>query len=230
MSEQLRACAIVHSPDDPAAFLGVIGDYLAAHAWLEVVVAGDPLPDPRTVDVVVAMGSGRAADDDTIPWLAGELAYLREAAAVTSVLGICFGGQLLARALGGTVGRASRPEIGWCTVETDAPDLIAPGPWYEHHHDAFTVPPGAVELARTPVTSQAFRWGRSLGLQFHPEIDTRVYAAWNATSADGGRAELAAEGIDQDELVAGIARRQAANRERAVTLLDRYWSEVRPER
>lgn len=224
----MKACAIVHSPEQPAAFLGVVGDYLAARAQLAIVVAGDPLPDPATVDVVVAMGSGQAADDDTLPWLPGELAYLREAASVTSVLGICFGGQLLARALGGTVGRAPRPEIGWFCLETDAPDLIEQGPWYEHHVDAFTVPPGAVELARTAVTSQAYRWGRSLGLQFHPEIDTGVYAAWDLSSSDESRAQLADLGIDQAELVDGIARREAEGRARAVTLLDRYWSEIRP--
>ncbi len=54
------------------------------------------------------------------------------------MLGICFGSQLLARALGGEAMRGRRPEIGWVSIHTDDPELIAEGPWLEWHYDTFT--------------------------------------------------------------------------------------------
>ena len=55
------------------------------------------------------------------------------------LLGICFGAQVLAHALGGVVSRAPAPEIGWVTVAVDGPPVAA-GPWMEWHDDVFTAP------------------------------------------------------------------------------------------
>ena len=73
------------------------------------------------------------------------------------VLGLCFGGQALAAVLGGTVEVLDAPELGWHRIESAAPDVVAAGPWLQWHYDAFRAPPGAEELARSPVCSQAFR-------------------------------------------------------------------------
>ena len=54
----------------------------------------------------------------------------------------------------------------------------APGPWFSFHDDVFTVPEGAVELARSPLCPQAFRAGRSLGVQFHPEFTPAMLPGW----------------------------------------------------
>ncbi len=140
------------------------------------------LPDPGTLATVVVTGSGAAAYDDTVPWLAGELAYLRRAVdAGTPVLGICFGGQALARVLGGTVSAAPAGEHGFLDVGTADPALVPAGPWFEYHGDRFTVPPGAVEVARTERAVQAFVSGPHLGVQFHPEIDPAAFSAWEET-------------------------------------------------
>ena len=88
--------------------------------------------------------------DTDVPWIGPERALI--AGAVTAgipVLGVCFGGQLLAQALGGEVTRATRPEIGWYLIETSDPDRIPPGPWLEWHEDAFTAPPGSEAVARS---------------------------------------------------------------------------------
>ena len=140
------------------------------------------LPDPATLRTLVVMGSGAAAYDDTVPWLATELAYLRRAVdAGTPVLGVCFGGQALARVLGGVVAQAPAGEHGFLDVETADPALVPAGPWFEYHGDRFTVPPGAVEVARTGRAVQAFAAGPHLGVQFHPEIDPGAFSAWEET-------------------------------------------------
>lgn len=78
-------------------------------------------PDPLAFDAIVPMGAAWSVyDHDRIgTWIGDELDFLRRAhGAGVPVLGICFGGQALAAALGGMVVRAGRPEIGWTTVET----------------------------------------------------------------------------------------------------------------
>jgi GMP synthase-like glutamine amidotransferase len=101
------------------------------------------------------------------------------------VLGLCFGGQALAVALGGSVERAPTPELGWTEIETDEPELIASGPWLQWHYDRFTTPPGATEIARTAHAAQAFRHGRHLGVQFHPESTVEIVAQWAAIDRRG---------------------------------------------
>jgi len=102
---------------------------------------------------------------------------VRQVGPTIPILGVCFGAQALAAALGGTVSRAPRPEIGWHYVETDA-SWISRGPWFQWHSDRFTVPDGATELARSALAPQAFRHGRSLGVQFHPEVDGDIVSDW----------------------------------------------------
>ena len=78
-------------------------------------------PDPLAFDAIVPMGAAWSVyDHDRIgTWIGDELDFLRRAhGAGVPVLGICFGGQALAAALGGMVVRAEVPEIGWTTVET----------------------------------------------------------------------------------------------------------------
>ena len=117
------------------------------------------------VDLVLPLGSDWSVYADHVAdQVAAECGLLTAAHhRAIPILGICFGGQLLAHALGGSVGPIDRPEIGWCE-----------GPWAQWHLDGFVVPPGAVELARSPSGPQAFLIGRTLGLQFHPEVDESI--------------------------------------------------------
>jgi GMP synthase-like glutamine amidotransferase len=115
------------------------------------------------------------------------------------VFGICYGNQIMAHALGGTVEPARRPEIGWFEIVSDMPEVISEGPWMQWHSDVVTVPPGATELARSDIGPQAWRLGRSFCTQFHPEATETVIRRW-ALSA-GGSAELRKHGIEPVELV-----------------------------
>ena len=94
------------------------------------------------------------------------------------MLGLCFGGQMLARVLGGEVSRGDIAEIGWLPVRTTDPELVPQGPWFQWHFDTFTTPPGATLIAESDVAPQAFVWGRSLGLQFHPEVTPEIMHDW----------------------------------------------------
>jgi GMP synthase-like glutamine amidotransferase len=157
-------------------------------------------PDPAGYDVIAPLGARWPVYDEALrrTWVSTEAQLVRDAAdAGVALLGVCFGGQLLAQAFGGSVARSSEPEIGWYEVTSDRPDLIPGGPWFQWHFDRWTVPPGATEIARTPCASQAFVLGRALALQFHPEVDTELLERWLADDRDG---EVAGIGRTHDEL------------------------------
>ena len=184
-----------------------------------------PFPDPAGYDLVVVLGAVWSVyDDDRIgSWIHRELDFVRRAyAAGRPVLGICFGGQVLSAALGGTVSRAPVPEFGWLTLDSDVPGGLSPGPWFQWHYDRFTVPEGATEVARNANGSQAFRKGRSLGLQFHPEVDGGLLAEW----LEIGGAELRAHGVDPDAMAAETARLAGAASRRTQRLVDWFLEDV----
>ena len=104
--------------------------------------AGDvTFPDPTGYDVIVPLGARWPVYDDALrrSWVSTEMQLVRDAAdAGVALLGVCFGGQLLAQAFGGSVARSSAPEIGWYDVTSDKPDLIPGGPWFQWHFDRWT--------------------------------------------------------------------------------------------
>jgi GMP synthase-like glutamine amidotransferase len=141
--------------------------------------SGGPLPDPRAYAFVVSLGHDLGANDTHDAGVRAEREMLGNAvAAGTPVLGLCYGGQVLAAVLGGRVARAPVAELGWRAIETDDPSAVPAGPWLEWHYERFETPPGAVELARTEDAVQAFRHGPHLGVQFHPEATVEIVEGW----------------------------------------------------
>jgi GMP synthase-like glutamine amidotransferase len=176
----VRVLLIANRGDEDS---GYVGDALREHgAELVTVLREDPnpLPGPVGFDAVVSLGSEWSVYWPQVAAQVGrEEDLLRSAVgAGVPVLGICFGGQILAHALGGTVTRAPTAEIGWFEVESDVPVLLPPGPYVQWHSDRFVPPPGSTELARSPAGSQAFVLGAALGLQFHPEATPAVVRRW----------------------------------------------------
>ncbi|GGI09323.1 type 1 glutamine amidotransferase [Egicoccus halophilus] len=233
----MRALFIQH---DPAAQPGLVGEHLRRRGFdLEVLPIGrsisdgtylGPYPAAREFDLVVPLGAiWSLYDQQTVgTWIERELELLREADRDgVPVLGICFGGQALAAAHGGTVRAAPRPEIGFGSLDTDDPQLVPSGPWMQWHSDVFTVPTGGVEVARNAVGPQAFRLRRNLGLQFHPEVDSRILASWLELGGEGAAADLRrATGGDLEALVTDADRHLARCRRDVATLVDAFLARV----
>jgi GMP synthase-like glutamine amidotransferase len=130
----------------------------------------------------------------------------------------------MARVLGGSVARAPKAELGWYEINSDDQSLIEGGPWFQYHWDRWQLPPGGIEIARTEIASQAFTFGRTLGLQFHPEINAHVLDLWLAM--EGGCVEVESEGVVVEELRAQTKAIEPASNKRGEELVDRFLSRI----
>ena len=181
---------------------------------------GEPFPPLDRITGVVVTGS-MASLTRPEPWMERLERWLLAAGHSVPVLGVCFGHQLLARALGGAVERNPRgPEVGTVGVElTEAgrrdplfAGLANPLAVQESHEDHVAVsPPGAVLLAtnaHAPV--QAFAHGPRLrGVQFHPEFDlerARTLCDEERFTLDHARPGLADEAIASMRATPGAER------------------------
>ena len=150
---------------------------------------GEPLPrEPGDWDGLVMLGGPQNAEDDArYPYL-GDAASLATAFHEVSrpVLGVCLGGQILARALGARVRRQGWTEVGFTELEpTEAagsdPLLTGIGPVriLEHHEDTFDIPREATLLMTgRRCRNQAFRLGASYGFQCHFECSRALWEEW----------------------------------------------------
>jgi GMP synthase (glutamine-hydrolysing) len=209
----MRILSVTHGPTVP----GGVFDEVAEHGGHElerwVVPFGRAPRSPRSYGAVMVFGGSMHPDqDEHFGWLAREAEFLQEVLAEdVPAIGVCLGAQMLARAAGASVAPAGAPEIGWVEIElTEAgradPVLETIPPRveaFQWHHYTYSLPDGAVELARSDICTQAFRRGRAWGIQFHAEVTAAMVEAW-AGEDDG---ELP---IPPHELLALTATRIAA--------------------
>jgi GMP synthase-like glutamine amidotransferase len=141
---------------------------------------GAPLQDPGTLDGIIITGSPAGVYDD-LPWLEPLRAFVRKAyAAQTPMLGVCFGHQIMADALGGDVRKS---EKGWGIGRhvygvSRRPDFLG-GDLPEYavgcsHQDQVITPPAEAEVFLrsefTPNAGLLYRNGRAISVQAHPEF------------------------------------------------------------
>jgi len=177
----------------------------------------DPLDPP---DVVLLLGSDKAAHEPK--WadsVKAESAYVRAALATgTPVMGICYGAQLMARALGGTSWRADVAEVGWQRVDTVDPDLCPEGPWAQLHSDVFAPPSTARVLGTSWRGPQCFideaHGARAIAWQFHPEVTPPTYERWVREGYYGNL------GVDEDDLIRQAYVHEVKSRKAAHRLTD----------
>jgi len=227
----MRVLFVQHDHVSP---VGPVGARFAHHGFdLEELLVvpedrfGEPgvvidFPDPTAYDVVVPMGAPWSVYDHVLigSWIRPELEFLQAAhVAGVPVLGICFGGQALAAALGGAVVAAAESEVGWYEIDTREPDLVEAGPWFQWHHDRWEAPRVARVLATTPTCEQAFVIGSSLAVQFHPELTPTMLRGW---LGNGGADYLTARGRDPEALLEQTERIAADAEQRAHRLVDRF--------
>ena len=219
----LRVLVVQNEGASPAGLISQWLDDQAADVSVLRIDVDDRDVDPRDYQLLVPLGSEFPAYDETRPFVEREKRLLQRAVdADVPVLGICFGGQLLARVLGGQAFRAAEPEIGWIPVRSRDPELVSEGPWFQWHFDAFSTPPGATLIAETDAGPQAFVSGRHLGVQFHPEVTPEIMETWVRTY----RHELDDKGVDPDALLDETHRRAQDSRRSSQRLLRRYFAAV----
>jgi GMP synthase (glutamine-hydrolysing) len=225
----VRVLSIVNELDAGA---GVFGDF---PTW---VPSAAPPPSTEEVDALMVFGGSMHVDqNDEHRWLDAEKQFIRDALLrCTPILGVCLGSQLLAEAAGAPPYRSPEPEIGWYDIEITEAGAADPllGPLapsvelFEWHHYVAPLPPGAVELARTPACVQAFRIeGKpAWGLQFHAEVTRENLWSWLDgwhsseavnTGFDPERIRAASEQRieEQNDVGRGIAERFLAEAARA---------------
>jgi GMP synthase-like glutamine amidotransferase len=131
-------------------------------------------------DLIVLLGSDWSVYDQAFARPADiERSLVRRAAGRgVPVLGICYGGQLCASAFGCTVERAPGAEIGWRLLESDDVGLCGPGPWFQYHLDRWVDARPVSSFMRNATGPQAFVVGRTLGVQFHPEVTPATVSTW----------------------------------------------------
>lgn len=172
---------------------GRILDFVQARGWtLEVVpfLEGGVLPTHQDYAALIVLGgSMNVYEEDQYDWLAPETRYIADwVQAGKPLIGICLGGQLLAKAIGGKVTKNSRKEIGNFNVtltEAGLADPLFTGfppqlPVFQWHGDTFSDLGSGINLARSEwCAHQAFRVGTcAYGLQFHVEVNQAMAQEW----------------------------------------------------
>jgi GMP synthase (glutamine-hydrolysing) len=197
----------------------------------------------RYAALIVLGGPMNADQIDDYPNLVAEVEIIRDALERDmSVLGICLGAQLLAKALGGRIVRNAVREIGWYDVELTPEGLSDPvlstfaarQEVFQWHEDGIELPPGAVHLARSPAsTVQAFRFGEhAYGFQFHLEVDGSLIERWLTVPENQPVLEDEQGSIEPGQIrrqtPASIDALQALSRETFSRWIDRF--ELTPRR
>ena len=149
---------------------------------------GDPVPQHIDDVAGLAFLGGTMSVNDGFPWQADEMALIRKAASQDlPMLGHCLGSQLIAKALGGTVAPMPAKEIGWWQVAYCDNEVVqewlsgVPNPVeiFMWHHEAFTLPAGAVPLYSSPhCHEQAYLLGNTVATVAHPEVTAELLESW----------------------------------------------------
>lgn len=181
--------------------------------------AGDDFPDCIGKYRALAVLGGEMSANDPLPSLRQAESLIRQAVDTgIPVIGHCLGGQLMAKALGARVGPSPASEIGWHDI--DLLDTPATRDWFgdglthvghvrvfQWHHEAFTLPAGAIRLAGSRACpNQAFSLGPHLAMQFHVELDADKLWCW---TADNVPEDLAALKTQSTELAYAQMRAEA---------------------
>jgi GMP synthase-like glutamine amidotransferase len=191
-------CIFRHAAGEGPGYLSAFLDRHSIPYELVRIDNGEAIP--QTIDDVsglVFMG-GPMSVNDSLPWIVDELELIQYAAeARLPLLGHCLGGQLISKALGGTVSANPVQEIGWHRVQIiDGPasrDWLAGLPAsfevFHWHGETFTIPAGAAPIMRSRYCeSQGFVIDNTLALQCHVEMTAGLVCDW----AEAARAELVA--------------------------------------
>jgi len=133
--------------------------------------------------------------NDLLPWIEPVCTLIRDAVSRNvPVIGHCLGGQLMSKALGGSVTRNPTKEIGWGSANIEdtaiARDWLGnfagkTGTVFQWHGETFSIPAGATRLLTNALcANQMFALGPHLGMQCHVEMTPEMIATWCEQWAD----------------------------------------------
>jgi len=250
----VKILLLQHDPlDGPGALLEWAAE--RGHAVESCMICkGESLPPIESFDLLVSLGGPMGAyDEEKHPWLVAEKEYLRQTlAAGKKILGLCLGCQLLADALGGKAFRHTHKEFGWQPIEPTEDGMewfrqedelkslqdskkdrgLALNPYsedsflaFQWHGDTYSLPPGAVQLARNEAAEQqafllkAPEGGKALGLQFHLEWTEQM--AREALKEPGVAPPASPYVQSPEEILSDLTLFDSA-RERFFAMIDRF--------
>ncbi len=189
---------------------GRVGEFLSERGYAldkRCPCMGDPLPtDLSQYAASVIFGGPMSANDDHMPGIRAELDWLEKHALTSGrpLLGICLGGQQIARVLGARVGPHcdGLVEIGYYEVaptQNGGDFLDCPTVFYQWHTETFDIPDDAEHLAHNEnFPGQAFRYdGSTYAIEFHPEMTREMVDKW--CHSERGSPKLALPGAQPVE-------------------------------
>jgi GMP synthase-like glutamine amidotransferase len=213
--------AVVLSHRSVAHELGPLGAWLESGGFTVRRLHREDAPAIPEADLLVVLGSpgsvaagfctpaGDAEIDQVQAWVEADRPYL----------GICYGSQALAVAIGGSVERMRSTDRGWMTLASDeAEHAVFAGPWMVWHEDALTAPDQARVRARSGNADQVFSYRRAWGIQFHPELDSAALERMAVA--------LGAPPEDYEPLVTAMRNDEDGHRQRSMRLFDAFWDDV----
>ncbi len=222
------------APSEGPAYFATYLEERSIASQLITLDAGEAVPrEARAFSGIVLMG-GPMSVNDNLPWIAPLLELARDAVrSDIPLLGHCLGGQLLSKALGGSVTANGVKEIGWGEVEV-ADNAVA-REWlgelkrfesFHWHGETFSIPPGATRvLTNRHCANQAFALGRHIGLQCHVEMTEAMIRAWCELGRNEIEANAKSPAVQQPEAMRhDLERRLEALHEVADRLYD-HWCE-----
>lgn len=185
--------------NDPEVPAGLFGELLAGWRVPFRLLRPDLGEDlPRSRNALIVLGGAMGVYDEAAhPFLRAVKERMRRALDdAVPLFGICLGGQLLAEVAGGSVAGNRCGEKGLVEIRLTPAGVADPlfsgsaesFRAFQWHHDSFSLPATAVHLAASAACpGQAFRLGNAWGVQFHPEVDLDIVAAWSRKTRDQQR-------------------------------------------
>jgi GMP synthase-like glutamine amidotransferase len=224
VSTALTALVVANASDNSPGYVGerfVERGYRLRMALRE---KGEIPTDLDGVDAVLLLGSEWSVHSPVDPVALGaEFDLVRTArAAGVPLLGLCYGAQVVAAALGGRVWLAEQPEVGFVDVTSDDEALVASGAWPQFHLDVVEAPPDARVVARNACGTQAFVLPGVLAVQFHPEVLPDTLDDWSRRFPE----LLVDAGLDREAFVRDAREREPEARAAAHALVDAFLDRV----